>query len=113
VLLDRVVKVPLGVALPLGAVVALTGVGCLVFVLARSRWAGRVAGALLIAAAAWWEMSNAPVEGKVLIAVARGHGLRMADVIAFQAGIIGLALVVGPRRPVQRRHSAASRQAAH
>jgi hypothetical protein len=104
VLLDRVVKVPLEVAVPLGAVMALTCVGCLVFVLLRSRWAGRVVGALLIAAAAWWELSNAPVEGKVLVAVARGHGLRIADVIALQAGIIGLALLIGPRRPVQHRH---------
>ena len=108
-LLDRVVRVPLDVAVPLGAVLALTCVGCLVLVLVRSRWVGRVVGLLLVAAAVWWGLSNAPVEGKVLVAVARGHGLRIADVIALQAAIIGAALVVGPRRPVRHQHSAASR----
>lgn len=108
-LLDRIVKVPLDVAVPLGTVLALTCIGCLVFVLLRSRWVGRVVGTLLVAAAVWWELSNAPVEGKVLVAVARGHGLRIADVIALQAAIIGAALVIGPRRPVRYQHSAAGR----
>ena len=105
-LLDRIVKVPLDVAVPLAAVIVLTVLGCLVFVLVRSRWAGRLAGALLVAAAVWWELSNAPVEGEVLVAVARGHGVHVADVIALQAALVGLALLLGPRRPRGRRAAA-------
>ena len=105
-LLDRIVKVPLDVALPLGAVLCLTCLGCVVLVVVRSRPVGRRAGALLLVTALWWELSNAPVEGEVLVAVARGHGVHVADVIALQAALVGLALLLGPRRPPGRRPAA-------
>jgi hypothetical protein len=97
-LLDRAVKVPFDVALPLFVVLALTALACTSLVLFRSPWPGRVLGALVVASATWWELSNSPVEGKVLVAAGRGHGVRVADVIALQALLIGVALVVGPRR---------------
>ncbi len=57
-----------------------------------------VSGSALIAAAVVWALVNGPVEGPVLIAFGRGHGLTVADLPSVAAGLFGGWLITRRRR---------------
>jgi hypothetical protein len=58
-----------------------------------------VVAAALVLAAVVWVLVNGPVEGPILLVVAPGHGLTVADLFSVAAVLLAVGIVyTGPRR---------------
>ncbi len=73
------------------------------------RFDTRLWPAVLIGLCLVWPLVNKPLEGPVLLVLARGHGITVSDLISPAGAVFG-AVLLYRRRPESRRTQRAGRQ---